>query len=203
MTLTRLIQQQAQLNTDQIDSLLDLAGAAPFTPALLAVDEPLWGGFWQFDVLSPGSSLPALELALLRSTRLDGHFPARLTPAQFLAHLHATVRAPGAAVWTVWLVGHPCAVFAGSPIDQIQTVVWYGVETRHLHAGYGIVPYPAHFAGMTGQRIAPFPAMQLPPPPDWLAITMEQHRHSSSPAPATTLDVEILRWRQQTSCPTP
>ncbi len=175
-----------------VPELTRQAAAAPFTPELMAVDAALWGSFWQFDVLAPGSRLPAPEVALLRAVRLDQTWPQTTTPAQFLADLRAAVIHPQAGVWTISLGRTPCAVFAAPDLMGL-TVVWYSHATGCLHAGYRIAPAAGHFAGLTQQRA---PGFQLPVqavrPPGWLAKSAAQRPANSA---AARLDAAILRWR--------
>lgn len=171
------------------------AGRAPFTPELLSVDAPLWGTFWQFDVLAPGSTLPALELALLRAVRLDTDWPTDTTPAQFLADLHATVSHPHAGAWMTTPAGQPLVVFAAPGIKpKFCTVVWYCPATGCLHAGYHIPPVAAHFAEMSVLRPPSFP-LDAPPfaPPNWLRENPGVAGYQSSLS--ARLDTAILRWR--------
>lgn len=168
---------------------------APFTPELLPVDEPLWGTFWQFDVLGPGTSLPGLELALLRAVRLDGGWLDDTSPEQFLADLHAAAGHPRAGAWAVSLAGTRLDVLAApGSTAKFCTVVWFCCATGCLHAGYRIPPMAAHFAGMTVRRPPAFP-LDAPPsaPADWLR---EAPPDTEKPAsPAARLDAAILQWR--------
>lgn len=175
-----------------VPKLTRQAATAPFTPELMAVDPVLWGSFWHFDVIAPGSRLPAPELALLRAVRLDQTWPQTILPAEFLTDLHAAITHPQAGVWTVTLGQTPCAVFA-APGPAGVTVVWYGRATGCLHAGYRMAPVTGHFAGLTQQRA---PGFHLPAeavrPPGWLAESVAQRPANSL---AARLDAAILRWR--------
>lgn len=175
-----------------VPELTRQVAAAPFTPELMAVDPALWGSFWQFDVLAPGSRLPALELALLRAVQLDQTWPQTTTPAQFLADLRAAIAHPQAGVWAISLGRTPCAVFA-APDSAGVTVVWYSRATGCLHTGYRIAPAAGHFAGLTQQRAPGFHLPdQSPPSPGWLAESAAQRPANSA---AARLDAAILRWR--------
>ncbi len=170
----------AQLTPRQLARLINQAGMAPFAHDLLEVDEALWGGFWQGDVIAPGYTLPAVELALLRAAQLDGDWPAETGVAEFLADLHAAIRQPQAGVWTLRAAGEPCVVFAvvssqlsvascqlpvvgkqslpvagqRSPVSgpPSVTVVWYCATTGHLHAGYRAALGSLSFPGAVEQR---------------------------------------------------
>lgn len=175
--------------------LPNAAHRAPFTLELLPVDAPLWGTFWQFDVLAPGSTLPALELALLRAVRLDTGWSVDTTPEQFLADLHATVSHPHAGEWMTTLAGQPLVVFAApGNRPELCTVVWFCPATGCLHAGYHIPPAAAHFAEMSLQRPPSFP-LDAPPfaSPNWLRENPPVA--GNHPSLATRLDAVILRWR--------
>lgn len=112
--LTELVQQRRQATDEQLTQIITHVATAPFVEAVLAVDELLWGGFWQFDVIAPGYQLPAVELALLRAIRLDQTWPEGTTVEQFLAELRTAMRDPQAGVWTLPVGGEPCLVIAGT-----------------------------------------------------------------------------------------
>jgi hypothetical protein len=185
-----------QLSPAKIDDLIRLAGGAPFTPDLLDADEPLWGGFWQFDVIAPGYTLPAGELALLRAVRLDGHWPADTTLVDFVASLQAAILHPKAGVWTLGLADTILVVFAAPPEPSLMTVVWASLPDGTLQAGYRCPPAAAHFARMTPQR---HPGFQLDAPsnpaPGWL----HQQTHPTGHHPAASLDQAIRKWRLGTT----
>ena len=84
----------------------------PFVSTTLEVDEPLWGGFWQGDVIAPGYRLPALELAYLRRTRLDED-TAETTPEKYLQNLQTSLLAYPDGAWLTLLVDRPalCVVY--------------------------------------------------------------------------------------------
>jgi hypothetical protein len=151
-----LILQPRLATPEQLGWLITQAGAAPFVEDLLEVDAPLWGGFWQGDVISPGYSLPAVELALLRATRLDAALPEGTSVAEFLADLRQAISNPHAGVWTLAAAGEPCIVFA-APFNversNVQTtVVWYCATTERLHAGYRTALEQLNFRGAIEQR---------------------------------------------------
>jgi hypothetical protein len=116
--IKRLIFQSEKATAAQASQIAAHAAAAPFVDALLEVEEPLWGGFWQGDVISPGYRLPAVEVALLRAVRLDKSWPPGTTPDAFLADLHRTILDPQAGLWTILVAGQPCVVVAGSATGE-------------------------------------------------------------------------------------
>ncbi len=195
--ISHLIEHRQKLSAAQIANLVATAAIAPFTPDLLPADERLWGSFWHFDVIGPGYTLPALELALLRAIRLDKQWPSNCTPAQYLADLHAAVMYPHAGIRTLVVADAPCAVFAAAHDSVWFTVVWFCLSTGCLHAGYRLPSQPLHSKGMVEQRTPQFSRQDSPPhgyTPEWLA---------SATAPITVarsltsqLDAAILRRRQ-------
>ena len=200
MAIPQIITQQKKLSPMQLSKLVSMASAAPFSLDPLEVDEPLWGGFWQFDVLSPGYILPAAELALLRATRLDQSWPADTSLTQFLADLHAAIAHPQAGIWTTVLANQPCAVFVSPSNIQTYdaTVVWYCAPTERLHAGYRVAFAPLYFKGMIEQRAPDFAGRQnkaTPSPLDWLAVVVEQHHPNTANTLTAQLDMAILRHR--------
>lgn len=157
--VNRLITQARQATPEELAGLVEWASAAPFAEDLLEVDAPLWGGFWQGDVIAPGYRLPAVELALLRAIRLDGTWPEGTSVAQFLADLHQAVADPQAGIWTLVAAGEPCVVFASVSEQAVKsggqpmaTVVWYCATTERLHAGHHTVPNQLNFADAVAQR---------------------------------------------------
>jgi len=175
----------------KLTNFIENSALAPFAPNMLEVDEALWGGFWQGDVIGPGYCLPAAELALLRAVRLDGYWPTKTTLSQFLADLRTVCHHPQAGVWTLTVAGQPCAVLA-APVAQMLTVVWYCVSTGELHAGYRTAAI--HFPGAVVQRAPKFGGLPpLPPPtvPGWLSNLDA----SDSGSVAARLDRAILRMR--------
>ncbi len=106
-----------------------LLTALNFTPVSLKVDTALWGSFWHGDVISPGYTLPALEVAFLRETKITQTITLP-TPADYLAALrNALTQSPhrydavmldgvaarriSAAGWVVWLINGE--IVAGYP----------------------------------------------------------------------------------------
>jgi hypothetical protein len=176
--VNKLISQATKAAPQQLDWLVAQVGSAPFAEDLLEVDEPLWGGFWQGDVIAPGYSLPAVELALLRAIRLDRTWPEGTSVAQFLADLRQAISEPHAGIWALMAASEPCVVFAsplvianprserqakirahltGSPKSKIQnlkliTVVWYCATTERLHAGYRTPLETLNFSEAVEQR---------------------------------------------------
>ncbi len=103
--------------------------SVPFTSVSLEVDEALWGSFWHGDVISPGYTLPAMEVAFLRETRLTKSITLP-TPTDYLTALQQVLTAPArrsefvasaefsahrifGAGWVVWLVNEK--IVAGYP----------------------------------------------------------------------------------------
>ncbi len=182
--------------------LIDQAAAAPFTPALLEADPPLWGGFWQGDVIAPGYRLPASELALLRASRLDNDWPENTPVDQFLADLRAAISSPRAGVWSLRLAGEPCLIFAAETAktgDLEATVVWYGLTTGCLHAGYRVPVAALHFEA--AETLCPLPqpkpaVVLRPSPPEWLKHVVAHYDSlGGQPASVSLLDTAILRHR--------
>ena len=110
--IAQLVTQQKRAAPAELVDIANYVAAAPFATDLLEADEPLWGSFWQFDVIAPGYTLPAIELALLRATRLDGHWPEDTTADQFLADLRQAILHPQAGIWTLPVSGEPFIIFA-------------------------------------------------------------------------------------------
>ncbi|MCB0153859.1 MAG: hypothetical protein KDF65_03615, partial [Anaerolineae bacterium] len=205
--LSRLVRRPVKATPPEMTQLQQQAAQADFCGELLTVDEPLWGSFWQFDVISPGSRLPAVELNLLRASRLDRTWPADTTVEQYLADLRKAILQPEAGVWTLPVAGQPCAIIAcyrgsGNPKSKIQnpklTVVWYCGTTGQLHAGYR----GAHFAGerlegaVEQRRVeaAPNEFSQEQNSP-WLSQAVTEKDESEPHRLAARLDTEILRLR--------
>jgi hypothetical protein len=113
--ISQLVNEQQSPSAGQLDQIARHVAAAPFAEDLLVVDEPLWGGFWQGDVIAPGYQLPVVELALLRAVRLDKNWPEDTTVSQFLADLHRAILDPQAGIWLLAVAEQPCVLFvAGS-----------------------------------------------------------------------------------------
>jgi len=197
--LTRLIAQQAKATPEEVAQLRQQAAQANFCHDLLEVDEALWGGFWHFDVISPGYRLPAVELNLLRGIRLDHTWPEGTTVEQYLADLRRVILQAESGVWTLSVLGEPCAVFVawGQPM---MTVVWYCETTGQLHAGYRTT----HFAGDRMEGAVAQRRMEAVPTgflqkksPDWLEQAVAEKDESEPRSLAARLDAEILRLRQR------
>jgi hypothetical protein len=177
--VSRLITHSKKATLQQLAELVAQAGAAPFAADLLEVDEPLWGGFWQGDVIAPGYRLPGVELALLRAVRLDATWPEGTEVAQFLADLRQAISDPQAGVWVLAVAGEPCVVFASISSQKSvvssqksvvsnqkseggqrsavgghspATVAWYCATTERLHAGYRAAEASLNFMGAVEQR---------------------------------------------------
>jgi hypothetical protein len=204
--ITRLIIDQRQANSSELVQISAHIVAAPFANDLLEVDEPLWGGFWQGDVLAPGYCLPAVELALLRAVRLDGHWPEETTIPQFLADLRQAMAQPQTGVWILTVAGTPCVVLAAPPSTQHSkvihtaplTVAWYCPATGRLHAGYRAAMETLDFTGavelrglVLGNRLKSSPNTQ----PDWIEQAVAQKRAAGQQELASQLDLAILQRR--------
>lgn len=121
-----------------------------FTPATLAVDETLWGGFWQGDVLAPGYCLPAVELSYLRHKHsVEGS--TFENPQTYLIHLqHSLLQAPTSLWigqfwqqsilcvvvegWTIWLrAGEIVGAYADMPKCcpgyDLQAIKWNNIPS--------------------------------------------------------------------------
>lgn len=213
--VSELITQAKRAVPPQLDWLVAQVSSAPFAEDLLEVDEPLWGGFWQGDVIAPGYSLPAVELALLRAIRLDGTWPEGTSIPQFLADLQQAISDPHAGVWVLAVAGEPCVAFVsrgqssavgGQPL---ATVVWYCATTERLHAGYRTPLETLGFGEAVEQRpLAFLDSRPLGSSPSqdsqssWLERAAEQAKIGSGqpsavggPGLAARLDAEILRLR--------
>ncbi|MCL4299650.1 MAG: hypothetical protein KJ077_28195 [Anaerolineae bacterium] len=221
--VVELITQAKRAAPQQLDRLAAQVSSTPFADDLLEVDEPLWGGFWQGDVIAPGYSLPAVELALLRAIRLDGTWPEGTSAAQFLADLHQALSNPHAGVWVLAAASEPCVVFA-TPLEiqkshlkrrakiqnrkskiensKLVTVVWYCATTERLHAGYRIPLETLDFSKAVEQRPLAFldsrplgSASYQDSQSSWLEQAVEQAKTGGGPGLAARLDAEILRLR--------
>jgi hypothetical protein len=198
--LKQWITDQAEIFPQEVTRMVQQAALASFAGDLLEADEPLWGGFWQGDVISPGYRLPAVELALLRATRLDGAWPESTSMADFLASLQEAVKHPGAGLWALAAAGQPCLVFARaeSPAttgaESLLTVVWYCASTGRFHAGYRTEPGLFKLRNAVELRPPAFSlenrAGAVPRPPDWLSA-----RTAGDRSLAARLDLEILALR--------
>jgi hypothetical protein len=183
--IKQLVWQKTKTTAEALNQIIAHIAMAPFATDPLEVDEPLWGSFWQGDVIAPGYTLPAVELALLRATRLDETWPEDTNIEQYLADLRQTIRHPQAGIWTLIIIEQPCVVFAATtkeqipnpkshiphpiskiphPISKIQnlkskippTVVWYCATTGRLHAGYRTTRGQLYFAEAVEQRAPGF-----------------------------------------------
>ncbi|HMQ50860.1 MAG TPA: hypothetical protein PKE64_17285 [Anaerolineae bacterium] len=174
--------------------------SATFSPALLEVDPPLWGGFWQYDVIGPGYALPVVELALLRATRLDRSWSEQTSVEQFEADLRRTVTDPRAGVWTGTLAGQACVAIAGFEGQTLITVVWYCASTGYLHAGYRAPVEGLNWPGAVTQRELRVATHQTALELDsgwWLQPVLEEAQNQGERSLARQLDLEILRLRQK------
>lgn len=188
----------------QLAQIIEAALAAPFASDLLEVDGPLWGGFWHFDVISPGYRLPAVELALLRAIRLDGHWPEGTTVAQFRADLRQAIAQPQAGIWTLNVAHEPCVVFAAQSIPPLITVVWYCITSGHLHAGYRTTHVSLPTVGVVIQREPGFTLQTNQPlvnESSWLAQITTQTVELEKQSFAARLDAEILGIRAGNKIP--
>ena len=202
--IKKLVRQQQKATDASLAQIARYVAAAPFAENLLAVDEPLWSGFWQGDVIAPGYRLPAVELALLRATRLDGDWPEETSVPRFLADLHQTILDPLAGIWTLTAASQPCAVFA-APVKTTKsiTVVWYCASTGRLHAGYRTSADNLYLDDAITQRGLESDDRLKPTPKekrDWLVQAMKQYEFDAAHSLAAQLDLEILRLRFQQDC---
>jgi len=204
--INRLAKKQKAATATHLAQISHHVAAAPFTPALLEADEPLWGSFWQFDVISPGYRLPALELNLLRATRLDQHWPPATTPQQFLADLQQAAQNSQAGIWLLPVAGHLCLVFAAPPPERpgpstagLSTLVWYCATTQQIHAGYlAPLPQSGFLAAATALRTPAFNSQQsidIKKTAGWLTTVAPQPATTAPANIAAQLDAEILRQR--------
>jgi hypothetical protein len=216
--IDELIIQAKKAAPQQLARLVRRAMIAPFVEDLLEVDQPLWGGFWQGDVIAPGYTLPAVELALLRATRLDALWPEGTSVAEFLTDLRQAISDPNAGVWALAVAGEPCVVFASGSGQrpaipggrvalggrQLATVVWYCAATERLHAGYRTLVTSLNFGGAVEQRrpeetgathlknVSDLELGQL----GWLEQLLVQEE-TGGQSLATWLDTEILHIRHR------
>jgi hypothetical protein len=199
--ITQLITQHKTTTSAQLAQIVAHVATAPFASDLLEADESLWGGFWHFDVIGPGYSLPAVELALLRAVRLDRNWPEDTTVDQFLTDLRQAILHPQAGVWTLTVIGQPCVVFAAPASVERQnlvTVAWYCASTGQLQAGYRATVESLHFAEAVEQRAPGFTHQRKgvkDDKPGWLALAVEQIDVGEKSNLAARLDAAILRWR--------
>lgn len=200
--LAQFIDKKEGMSPSQQRRLITHIGRVPFSTDLVAVDPGLWGGFWHFDVIAAGYTLPAVELALLRAVRLDQMWPAATTVEQFVGDLRQTIGHPQAEVWLLRVIDQPCAVLA-APAGQpgLITVVWYCATTNALHAGYRTAPdrlsLPQAVAQCSGAVFATAgPAsVEIEIDQTWLVDSLEQTSEGRSESLSVELDREILRIR--------
>lgn len=204
----RLVERQQRIKADQLARIVEYIAAAPFAEDLLEADELLWGGFWHFDVISPGYRLPAVELALLRAIRLDHHWPEGTSVTQFVSDLRRVILSPQAGIWTLNLAGQPWVVCAAeNPARSrtmgggLATVAWYCASTGRLHAGYQT--RPASLQGIEAiQQRAPHWTDQIERRADsrlaWLE-TVVTSADAKLDSIAARLDAAILRVRLEMS----
>lgn len=214
--IRQLAKDKRRATAEQVTRLGAQVAAAPFTTGLLEVDEPLWGGFWHGDVIAPGYRLPAVELALLRAVRLDGHWLEGTSVEQFVADLQQAAQDPHAGMWTLSLAGEPCVIFAAPTAEsmppnvklangkskvegrKVITVVCYCGTTGRLHAGYRTSARGLHLAEAVKQRslgvVTPPDDNSTSAAPDWIEQVVEQD-HSDANHVAARLDAAILRMR--------
>ncbi len=203
--ITHLINRSRKATKNELIEIIEQIAAAPFATGLLAADEPLWGSFWHFDVISPGYRLPAVELALLRATRLDGHWSPDTTVNQFLATLRQVIHHPRAGIWMMPMAQEPCVIFAAehrrSTVDRqpsLATVIWYCASTGNLHAGYRTPIDTLYVEGAVEQRPPEFellPQKSTGKPPNWLASAVEHIEINAESSLTVRLDTQILWWR--------
>lgn len=196
--VSELITRQIKAAPAQLAELAGQVVIAPFASDLLEVDEPLWGSFWQGDVIAPGYSLPAVELALLRATRLDHTWPEETSVAQFLADLRQAISHPQAGIWTLTLAGEPWVVFAAKISQGLITVVWYCATTERLHAGYRTAAKVLQLAGAAEQRAPEWiyqQSTEIELVLDWLQRVVEQVDETGARSMAARFDAEILQMR--------
>lgn len=183
-----------------LQNLAHHVASATFSPALLEVDPPLWGGFWQYDVIGPGYALPVVELALLRATRLDRSWPEQTSVDQFEADLRRAVTDPRAGIWTGTLAGQACVAIAGPESHALITVVWYCASTSYLHAGYRAPAEALNWPGAVTQRELQIETHQTAIELDsrwWLQPVLEEAQTPGERSLVRQLDLEILRLRQR------
>jgi hypothetical protein len=205
--IKKLVNQQTRVSPVQLTQLINHIAAAPFADDLLDVDEPLWGSFWQGDVIAPGYRLPSVELAFLRATRLDGAWPESATVAQFQGDLRRAIRHPQVGVWTLTLAGEPVVVLATPHNTQrprkgcadTLTVAWYCATTGQLHAGYRSYGQEIYAAFPTTQRglesISELKPETGENRADWLVQAVKHHETIASDSLPARLDLEILQIR--------
>jgi hypothetical protein len=205
--IKQMVWQKTKATAEALNQVVTHIAGASFATDPLEVDEPLWGSFWQGDVIAPGYTLPAVELALLRAIRLDETWPQDTNIETYLADLRQSIRHPQAGIWSLTILEEACIVFAAPnkehpphPKSQIPlTIVWYCPTTGRLHAGYRTTRRRLYFSEAIEQR-APGLANQLSSNEaeqhsDWLESIVEKIDIKLATSLAARLDAEILRWR--------
>jgi len=125
-----------------------------FSTAPLEADSLLWGSFWQGDVISPGYTLPALELAFLRETRL-AQTTTLADPQAYLAHLRRILAQSRQKRWsTCWAETTLHCVFSSG------WIIWLEDET--IVGGYGSPPVQEPGCRLMAADNAPIPASDTP-----------------------------------------
>lgn len=125
-----------------------------FSTAPLEADSLLWGSFWQGDVISPGYTLPALELAFLRETCL-AQTTTLANPQAYLAHLRQILVHPRQKRWvTPW---------AETTLDCVFSSGWtIWLENETVVGGYGSPPVQKPGYRLMAADNAPMPASDIP-----------------------------------------
>lgn len=196
--LRQIVRRNLILRANQLWEIIRHISTAQFSQHLLEVDEPLWGGFWHFDVIAPGSRLPAVELALLRGIRLDKDWPEGTITDQFWGDLQAALVQPQTGVWGLTVAGEPCLVFAAETAPAMVTVGWYCATTGQLHAGYRIPPASFYLPEAVMLRPPAFSSettFAVTAPPAWLSKVVQQKNETPLQDLAERLDVAILQFR--------
>lgn len=146
-----------------------------FTPAPLAADPALWGDFWQGDVIAPGYTLPALEAAFLRETRLTYTITAQ-TPAAYLAQLRRALAAPPIRAWKTTL-NHRKVRCVAVPDSAQWLIIWLANKT--ILAGYGSPPVTSPGFALQSTQAPPNTPPQHPPA---ALLAFAQQVHNQLPA---------------------
>lgn len=200
--INQLVRHRVKTTAKQLTAIVERVIEAEFIEALIEVEEPLWGSFWQFDVIAPGYQLPAIEVALLRAMRLDWSWPEETTVAQFLTDVRQALRQPQVGIWTLEAAGEPMVVVAGQNDGSSLTVAWYCATTGRLHAAYRTAP--ASFSklkppGAVEQNGLPLVIKAKPKDSnriDWLTAVIAEKQDNLSQDLASRLDAAILTLRE-------
>ncbi len=196
--IKQLVNHKKRASPFELSQIIGHVARVDFSPDLLEVDETLWGSFWHFDVLSPGYTLPALELALLRATRLDHHWPPDTSLQQFMLDLQETIQHPQVGIWSLSLAGQPCLIFAAPTGQHKATIVWYCASSDNLYAGYRTSIQALNLTQTCEQQSPGFDyhsRQTISDTPDWLISSVEQLNMTEYSNLTPSLDAEILRWR--------